>query len=124
MTEKWKEKVRANIKKNFDFLMKDPITKRNWTCFTELDYTRKYKWAIITAWMDYDEDGEWSVYAYIGKQSKKCIMQEYGIDWDYPQCPDENELWDTEIPIGSPEDYEWLIEQFEEMEKYGLENLE
>ena len=124
MKEKWKEKVRASIKKNLEFLMEDPTTKRSWTCVTELEYTTKYKWAIVMAWMDYDENGEWKIYAYVGKMKKNSIMSEYGYDWEYPYCPNGEDVWDTEVSSPDDWDFNWLIEQFEEMEKCGLENLE
>ena len=110
--------------------IKNKVIKQAQRAFKEKDYTCTYlvplgvigknRWAIAIAWMDYDNDDNWQVFAKVGFQPKNSIMQEYDMDWDMPYDEDTGEVWDTEVSLGTEysnvsSDAAWLANQWKEI---------
>ena len=74
-------------------------------------------WAIVMAYMDYDDDDNEHLYAKIAYQPNNSLMQcDYDIDWLMPYDKKTGDICDTELPVNSSsakEDIEWLLEQFD-----------
>ena len=71
------------------------------------------RWAIVVAWMDYDDNDKWRLYGKVAYQPVNSIMQcDYDIDWCYP-TNDEGECDDTEISISDESDIDWLIGEWD-----------
>lgn len=78
------------------------------------------RWALVAAWMDYDDDDDWRVYAKLAFQPTNSLMQEYDIDWLMPYDEESGEVDDTELSVGSePNDFDidWWLEQWERFKK-------
>ena len=57
-------------------------------------------WAIVMSYMDYDDDGNESLYAKLAYQPSNSIMQcDYDIDWLMPYDEETGELYDTELSV-------------------------
>ena len=85
------------------------------TWFLVLETHNGKRWALVAAWMDYDDTDDWKLYAKLAYQPTNSLMQEYDIDWLMPT--DENgECNDTELAVGSePNDFDidWWIKNWE-----------
>ena len=55
------------------------------------------RWALVAAWMDYDNDGHWQAYGKVAYQPTNSIMQEYDIDWTMPYDEESGEVDDSEF---------------------------
>ena len=85
------------------------------TWILDLETHNGKRWALVAAWMDYDCDDAWKVYAKLAYQPTDSLMQEYDIDWLMPI--DENgDVDDTELFVGSePNDSDigWWLKNWE-----------
>lgn len=85
------------------------------TWIFNLSTYNKKRWALVAAWMDYDDNDNWQLYAKLAYQPTNYLMQEYDIDWLMPT--DENgECDDTELAVGSEPndtDINWWLENWE-----------
>ena len=91
------------------------------TWFLVLETHNGKRWALVAAWMDYDDTDDWKLYAKLAYQPTNSLMQEYDIDWLMPT--DENgECDDTELAVGDePNDFDidWWIKNWKHFkEKY------
>ena len=78
------------------------------------------RWALVAAWMDYNNDNDWKLYAKLAYQPTNYIMQEYDIDWIMPYDAETGEVDDTELMIGTSvnkADVDWLLEQWERFQR-------
>ena len=78
------------------------------------------RWALVVAWMDYDDENDWKLYAKLAYQPTNYIMQEYDIDWLMPYDAETGEVDNTELmfetSVGEA-DVDWLLEQWERFKK-------
>ena len=85
------------------------------TWFLVLETNNGKRWALVAAWMDYNDTDDWKLYAKLAYQPTNSLMQEYDIDWLMPT--DENgECDDTELAVGNePNDFDidWWIKNWE-----------
>lgn len=93
------------------------------TWYHTLEIKDGTRWAIVFAWMDWDNNNKWRLFGKVACQSINCIMQEYDIDWDYPVTED-GEDDDTEVSIANEKmdsidefDIDWLIKEWERIKK-------
>ena len=90
------------------------------TWFLDLETHNGKRWALVAAWMDYNDTDDWELYAKLAYQPTNSLMQEYDIDWLMPT--DKNgEVDDTELAVGSEPnnfDIDWWIKNW----KYFKEN--
>ena len=88
---------------------------RESTWFLDLETHNGKRWALVAAWMDYDNTDDWKLYAKLAYQPTNSLMQEYDIDWLMPT--DENgEVDDTELAVGDEPnefDIDWWIKNWE-----------
>ncbi len=105
----FKEQVREQIR-----FLKRSKPEEGWTSYVTL-YTDSFKerWAIVMAWMDYDNNGNWKIYGKIASQPTNSLMQEYDIDWLMPIEESYGFDGDTEIQIESEVDIDWLFKEWE-----------
>lgn len=93
------------------------------TWYHTLEIKDGIRWAIVFAWIDWDNNNKWRLFGKVACQSINCIMQEYDIDWDYPVTED-GECDDTEVSIANEKmdsidefDIDWLIKEWERIKK-------
>ncbi len=67
------------------------------TWFFDLATHNGKRWALVAAWMDYDNDGHWQAYGKVAYQTTNSIMQEYDIDWTMPYDEESGEVDDSEF---------------------------
>ena len=92
------------------------------TWFTDLGYYNGNRWAIVIAYMDYNDNDEWELYGKVAYQPSNSGMQEYDIDWVMPY--NEADVDDTEITIGdavSSADY--LLKEWARIKKTYIEEV-
>lgn len=89
------------------------------TWWLQLDIIKGKRWAIAISWMDYENTGEYKLYAKIAYQPVNSIMQcDYDIDWIMPYDENTGEVNDTEISNPNiTTDVDWLLEQWEIIRK-------
>lgn len=80
------------------------------------------RWALVAAWMDYDQEDDWRMYARLAYQHTNCLMQEYDIDWVMPYDEESGEVDDTELSfvkgsVVSDADVSWFVSQWERFKK-------
>jgi len=68
-------------------------------------------YAIVIAWMDYDNTDDWTLYAKLAYQPKNSLMQEYDIDWLMP-IDDNGDVIDTEISNPDIHDIGFLVDSY------------
>lgn len=87
------------------------------------------RWAIVFAWMDYDDNGDWALYGKMAYQPTNSLMQEYDIDWIMPSA-ENGDVYDTEIEIAdehgqlSVYDVEWIIKSWDRYRKEYLDETD
>ena len=91
------------------------------TYYFDLGQFNGYRWAIVMAWMDYDNQDDWCIYAKVAYQPINSIMQcDYDIDWLMP-INYNDEVWDTEVVMDEESELDrnidWLFEEWEEIEE-------
>jgi len=86
-------------------------------------------YAIVVAWQNgFDKDDPdtidgYSLCAKVGFQSKNNIMQcDYDIDWDMPYNDDSEIIWDSEVSNVCETDFDWLIENWNQIRRSLLLN--
>lgn len=95
------------------FLRKDADIKRDWTCMIELETIHRVRYAIVLAWMDYDNNGDWRLYAKLGYKSIFSIMDEYNIDWMMPYNKKTGDVVFDEVLItNTANDFKTLYNQW------------
>ena len=114
----------ANIKQQIIDMLDAAMENNDYTgtWYTPLGVYNGKVWAACAAWMDYDNNGNYELYAKIACQPKNSMMQEYDIDWDMPFDPTFNEVNDTERCISSDSieiETEWLLDEWD----YILQNI-
>ena len=93
------------------------------TWYYELATHNGKRWALVAAWMDWDDENDWKPYAKLAYQSTNSLMQEYDCDWLMPQeyecmgLEDDSLVDDTECPIDSDADIDWWLKQWEEFKE-------
>lgn len=90
------------------------------TWFFDLETHNGKRWALVAAWMDYDDNDDWKAYAKLAYQTTNTLMQEYDWDWTMPYDEEFGEVDDTELLIGSEpndSDIDWWLEQWERFKK-------
>lgn len=112
-----------DIRENIVASINDAIETRNHVC-TWMSYLPardpKNIWAVVTAWMDWDNDGNWQLYAKVAYQPLTYLLKDYDTDWLMPYDEDTGLVWDTEIAIDTKdpkEDVDWLLEQWDMIKK-------
>ncbi len=97
------------------------------TWFHTLEIKDGKRWAIVFAWMDWDNENIWRLYGKVAYQTTNTLMREYGMDWDMPTT-DEGEVDDTEVSLAyedsesvSEADIDYLLKEWERMEKEYVE---
>lgn len=86
------------------------------TWFFDLATHNGKRWALVAAWMDWDDEDDWKPYAKLAYQSTNSLMQEYDIDWMMPFDEKNSCCDDTECPIDEDTldaDIHWWFEQWE-----------
>lgn len=89
------------------------------TWFYDLERKDGKRWAIVFAWMDWDNTDEWRFCGKVAYQPTNSMMQEYDIDWLMPTT-DDGECDDTETGITSlslEADVDWLLKEWERVRK-------
>lgn len=80
----------------------------------------KNVWAVVSAWLDYDNNGDWRLYSKVAYQPTNSLMQEYDIDWLMPVEEKTGFVWDTELAIAPNtigEDVGWLLREWAKVSK-------
>lgn len=67
------------------------------TWFLDLATHNGKRWALVAAWMDYDNEDNWQAYGKVAYQPTNSIMQEYDIDWTMPYDEESGEVDDSEF---------------------------
>ena len=105
------------LKQKFKEFLQGAIDNEDYesTWFLVLETHNGKRWALVAAWMDYNDTDDWKLYAKLAYQPTNSLMQEYDIDWLMPT--DENgECDDTELAVGDePNDFDidWWIKNWE-----------
>lgn len=110
--------MKQRIKQFLKNIFKNEDHEATW--MYNLDVHNGKRWALVVAWMDYDDENDWQLYAKLAYQSTNCIMSEYDIDWTMPYDEETGEVDDTEILIGRSlceADIDWLLEQWDRFQK-------
>lgn len=91
------------------------------TCIENLEARDpENRWAIVSAWVDYDNDNHWRVYAKVAFKPRNSIMDDYDWDWVMPYDKQTGEVWDTETEVNLvnlESAVDWLLEQWDEIAK-------
>jgi len=79
-------------------------------------------WAIVMAYMDYNDNGNEELCAKLAYQPSNSIMQcDYDIDWLMPYDEESGEVWYTELPVYSADNAEeivnWMLNYYYEFNK-------
>lgn len=107
------ERIYREFNRKVNWLNDKPTTKRDWTCVVNLDTINRVQYAIVLAWMDYDNNGDWRLYAKLGYKSIFSLMDEYDIDWTMPYDKRTGEVLYDEIELTvSYIDFEYLYESW------------
>lgn len=102
-------RIHENFKRKVNWLRDKPTTKRDWTCIVNLDTINRVQYAIVLAWMDYDNNGDWRLYGKVAYKSIFSLMDEYDIDWTMPYDKRTGEVLSDEIEVTiSYMDFEYL----------------
>lgn len=70
-----------------------------WTWIVDLETINRVSYAIVIAYMDYDNIGDWRLYAKVAYKSVFSIMDDYDIDWTMPYNKKTGEIAFDEIEI-------------------------
>lgn len=108
------EDNREEILEEVTRIVKDARESEDHECtwFHYLGCNNGNRWAIVIAWMDYDNDGTWKLFGKIGYQPTNSLMQEYDMDWLMPYSEKIRETYDTEIIIRDDCDIEYLVDMW------------
>jgi len=110
--------MKQRIKEFLGNILKNEDHKATW--MYRLTTHNGKRWALVAAWMDYNNDNDWKLYAKLAYQPTNYIMQEYDIDWIMPYDAETGEVDDTELMIGTSvneADVDWLLEQWERFQR-------
>ena len=109
--------LKQGIKEFLQIVIDNEDHERTWIFDLALHNGRR--WALVAAWMDYDNTGDWKLYAKIAYQPTSSLMQEYDIDWWMP--PDEyGNVDDTELAVGNEpndSDINWWLKKWRYIKK-------
>ena len=98
------------------------------TWYVDLGQFGKNRWAIAIAWMDWDNNDDWGLYAKVAYQPRNSIMQcDYDIDWEMPYDEETGEVFDTEIELSQSSlssDVDYLLRDWEEIYNTIIEGIE
>lgn len=88
------------------------------TWFLDLETRNGKRWALVAAWNDEENNGDWKVYAKLAYQPTNYLMQEYDIDWIMPYDEETGEVDDTELSfvkgsVVSEADVSWFVSEWE-----------
>lgn len=79
-------------------------------------------WAVVVAWEPLDGDDQPpTLVAKLAHQSNRCVMQEYGIDWDMPVVNGRGDVDVNEISV-EVGDLDYVVKHFEEVAQSYLED--
>ena len=104
-----------SIRANLVSIVKDAMETQDHigTWRVPLGRIGKNRWAIVVAWIDWDNTNEWRLFGKVAYQPVNSIMQcGYDIDWLLP-TNDEGECDNAEVAIQSEYDIDWLIGEWE-----------
>ena len=102
-------RIHEDFKRKVNWLRDKQTTKRDWTCIVNLDTINNVQYAIVLAWMDYDNNGDWRLYGKVAYKSIFSLMDEYDIDWTMPYDKRTGEVLFDEIEVTiSYMDFEYL----------------
>lgn len=92
------------------------------TWFLDLETRNGKRWALVAAWMDWDDEDDWKMYAKLAYQPTNYLMQEYDIDWIMPYDEETGEVDDTELSfvkgsVVSEADVSWFESTWERFKK-------
>lgn len=92
------------------------------TWFLDLETCNGKRWALVAAWMDWDDEDDWKMYAKLAYQPTNYLMQEYDIDWIMPYDEETGEVDDTELSfvkgsVVSEADVSWFESTWERFKK-------
>ena len=92
------------------------------TCWVNLGYNEEgdKKFAIVLAWMDWDNVEEWKIYGKVAYVPYNSGMFEYDIDWLMPYDKETGEVWDTETEANDSDVIDWWIKNYKEMQAKGV----
>lgn len=122
-----------DLKQKFVNIMKQAMFERDFTptYWQTVLVNAGIRWALVVSWMDYDNDGNWKLYAKLAYQPTNAMLQcDYDVDWLMPY--DNEGVDDTELSLGT--DYipttiedaaEWFVSEWVRFEKeyVGKEEL-
>ena len=90
-------KIKSEIIKQLNFLFDDQ--DHSVTCWVPLGTDGENDWAVVLAWMDYDNNDAWEVFGKVAYQPKNSMMQEYDMDWTIPYDEKTGEVLYSELAI-------------------------
>lgn len=106
-------RIHENFKRKVNWLRDKPTTKRDWTCIVNLDTINRVQYAIVLAWMDYDNNGDWRLYGKVAYKSIFSLMDEYDIDWTMPYQKDTKDVVFDEMEVTNVStDFDLLYRQW------------
>lgn len=106
-------RIHEEFKRKVNWLRDKPTTKRDWTCIVNLDTINRVQYAIVLAWMDYDNNGDWRLYGKVAYKSIFSLMDEYDIDWTMPYQKDTKDVVFDEMEVTNVStDFDLLYRQW------------
>lgn len=106
-------RIHEEFKRKVNWLKDKPTTKRGWTCIINLDTINRVQYAIVLAWMDYDNNGDWRLYGKVAYKSIFSLMDEYDIDWTMPYQKDTKDVVFDEMEVTNVStDFDLLYRQW------------
>lgn len=116
------------MKNKIKKIIEDAFTSKDHegTWFYDLCKKDGKRWAIVIAWMDWDNTGDWKLYGKVAWQTTNSMMQcDYDIDWTYP-IDSDGECDDTELELTKTSidnDIDWLLAEWERVKELYVDNL-
>ena len=110
---------REDLKISINNIINDAIEDKDYmaTWFVDLGIDKGIRYAVVVAWMDYDNDTKYDLYMKIGCQPTQSIMQcDYDIDWEMPTI--NGSVYDTEVRIPSGGVIDWILDEWDVLKRY------
>lgn len=108
-----REEIRSFLKRVLD----NYDTSCTW--YYDLETHNGKRWALVAAWMDYEDEGEYKPYCKLAYQPTNSMMQcDYDVDWMMPTDKD-GDVDTTELCFGTANgepnsyDIDWILKEWE-----------
>lgn len=105
---------REQLKEQINNTINNAIESKDYfgTWYIDLGTYKGNRWAVVIAWMDYDEDSNYDLYMKVAYQPTNSIMQcDYDMDWEMPII--NGDVYDTEVRIPSGGVIDWVLDEWD-----------